>query len=164
MKSRIEAGVLACIVAGWATGALAQENCNGQIDRIATIGDVQTALNCVEAEVAASAERTRQLSESNKKQVLQQIDENLELVTAKVRHVSLGESTNGNWKQVPESGDAHACFLSSVRLPAQGLCQITYQGNLGRWAFNVSNPTGAGFTCTATCVWMGLKRKPEADK
>lgn len=164
MNSRTKASVLACVLAGWAMGAVAQENCNGQIERIETIGDVQAALNCIEAEVTATAERSKQFTENNKKQVLQQLDENVELVTTKVRHVALGESTNGAWKQIPESSDANACFLSSVRLPPQGLCQVTYQGTSERWSYNVSDPVGAGFTCTATCVWMDLRRKQEGDK
>lgn len=161
MKSRIQA-VLAAALAAWAAGAAAQDNCSARINTIEKIGDIQAALNCVENRFAAEAERARQAIESNKKLALQQVLEQFEIVTTNVRHVSLKESTNGNWKQIPDSANANACFLSAVRLPAQGLCQVTYQGNLERWAYNVSDPASAGFTCTATCIWMDLRRKEQA--
>lgn len=84
------------------------------------------------------------------------------MVAAKVRHVSLKEATDGAWKQIPESDQADACFLSSVRLPPQGLRQVTYQGPQALWTYNNSDRAGAGFVCTATCVWMDVRRKPEA--
>lgn len=165
MNSRMKASMLACGLAGWASAAAAQESCNERIATIKTIGDVQAALSCVEAHVAAEADRSRQLTENTRKQLLQEVPNQFDLVTTKVRHVALKDSTNGTWKQIPESNDAHACFLSSVRLPPQGLCQVTYQGQTERWSYNVSDPVGAGFTCTATCVWMDLRRnKPEEAK
>jgi hypothetical protein len=160
MNSRMKTGMLACVLTGWASCAAAQE-CNAKISTIDTVADIQAALGCVEDHVNAEAARSRQLVENNKKQLLQQITEQIELVTTNMRHVSFKESTNGAWKQIPDSAEADACFLSSVRLPPQGLCQITYQGTLEHWAYNVSDPVGAGFVCTATCVWMDLRRKPE---
>lgn len=162
MSSRMKTGMLACVLAGWAAAAAAQDECSARINSIATIGDVQAALTCVEGHVSAEASRSRQVIENNKKQLLQQIPEQIELVTTNMRHVSFKESTNGKWKQIPDSADADACFLSSVRLPPQGLCQVTYQGTLEHWAYNVSDPAGAGFVCTATCIWMDLRRKAEA--
>jgi hypothetical protein len=162
MKSRMKTSVLASVLAGAASGAAAQDDCISRINSISTIGDVQAALICVEGHVAAEAERARQHAESHKKQVPQQVADQLELVTTNRRHVSLKESTNGVWKQIPDSAEADACFLSSVRLPPQGLCQITYQGAQERWAYNVSDVAGAGFTCTATCVWMDIRRKAQA--
>lgn len=162
MNSRMKNGMLACVLAGGATGAAAQDECSARINSITTIGDVQAALNCVEGHVSAEASRSRQVIENNKKQLLKQIPEQIELVTTNMRHVSFKESTNGKWKQIPDSADADACFLSSVRLPPQGLCQVTYQGTLGHWAYNVSDPAGAGFVCTATCIWMDLRHKAEA--
>ena len=161
MNSRTKTGMLACVLAGWAAGAAAQHECSARINSITTIGDVQAALNCVEGHVSAEASRSRQLIENNKKQLLEQIPEQIELVMTNVRHVSLKESTNGKWKQIPDAADADACFLSSVRLPPQGLCQVTYEGKLEHWAYNVSDPASAGFVCTATCVWMDLRRKQE---
>ena len=167
MESSRKTSALACVwaglagLAGWAPGAAAQDDCNAKIDTIEKIGDIQAALNCVQGRVAAEAARSKQHEESHKKQLLQQVADQLELATTKVRHVSLKESTHGIWKPIPESAEADACFLSSVRLPAQGLCQVTYEGPLERWAYNVSDPAGAGFTCTATCVWMDIRRKPE---
>ena len=162
MNSRMKPGMLACVLAGWATGGVAQDYCNAKINSIVTVGDVQAALTCVQGQVIAEAARSKQLAENNKKQLLQQITEQFELATTNIRHVSLKESTNGTWKQIPDSAEADACFLSSVRLPPHGLCQVTYQGTLEHWAYNVSDPAGAGFICTATCVWMDLRRKPEA--
>lgn len=162
MNSRIKAGMLACVLAGTAAGAAAEDDCSARINTIEKIGDIQAALNCVESHIAAEAERSRQIAQNYKKIMLQQMVEQFEIVTTNVRHVSLKESTNGTWKQIPDSAEAHACFLSSVRLPPQGLCQVTYQGTLERWAYNVSDPASAGFTCTATCVWMDLRRKAQA--
>ena len=164
MKPRVKTCVLTCAVAGWASSVAAQEDCNARISTIKTIGDMQAALSCVEGHVAAEAERSRKIAENYKSQVLQQIIDQFELRTTSVRHVSLKEATNGAWKQIPDSADANACFLSSVRLPPQGLCQVTYQGNLERWAYNVSDLGAAGFTCTATCVWMGLRPKAQDAK
>lgn len=161
MKSRIRTGLLACALAGWTSGAAAQEDCSAKINTIAKIGDIQAALNCLEAHVTAEAERSRQIAENYKKLMLQQMLAQFELVTTNVRHVSLKESTHGTWKQIPDSANANACFLSSVRLPPQGLCQVTYQGTLERWSYNVSDPASAGFTCTATCVWMDLRLKAQ---
>lgn len=161
MKPRMKTSVLAYVLAGWASGVAAQDNCLDKINTIQKIGDIQSALTCVEGHVAAEAARSRQQAENNK-QALQQIADHVELVTTKVRHVSLKEATNGTWKQIPDSAEANACFLSSVRLPPQGLCQVTYQGTLERWAYNVSDLGAAGFTCTATCVWMGIRHKAQA--
>ena len=163
MKPGMKTVVLACVLTGWASGAIAQDNCIEKISTIKIVADIQAALTCVEGHIAAEAERSRQEAEANKKQLFQQIGE-VELVTTKVRHVSLKEATNGVWKQIPDSAEANACFLSSVRLPPQGLCQVTHQGTLERWAYNVSDIAGAGFTCTATCIWMGLRRKAQDAK
>jgi len=162
MNSRIKAGVLASVLAGAVSGVAAQEDCSARINTIVKIGDIQAALNCVENHIAAEAERSRQIAENYKKIMLQQMVEQFEIATTNVRHVSLKESTNGTWKQIPDSADANACFLSSVRLPPQGLCQVTYQGTLERWAYNVSDPASAGFSCTVTCVWMDLRHKAQA--
>lgn len=164
MSPRMKTGMLACGLAGWVSAAVAQENCNAIISAIAKIGDVQAALSCVQAQVAAEADRARQVAENNRKQLLQQLPNQFDLVTTKVRHVAFKETTNGSWREIPESADAHACFLSSVRLPAQGLCQVTYQGSQERWTYSVSDPVGAGFTCTATCVWMDIRRTPEGEQ
>jgi len=161
MKRRVKVCVLACGLAGWASCAAAQENCSAKINSIEKIGDIQAALNCVEGHVAAEAERSKQLAEENKKLMRQQID-GLEIVTTNVKHVALKDATNGVWKKIPDSDKANACFLSSVRLPPQGLCQVTYQGTLDRWSYNVSDIAGAGFVCTATCTWVELRRKPES--
>ena len=163
MNSRMKNGMLACGLAGWAAAAAAQDECSARINSIVSIGDIQAALTCVEGHVSAEASRSRQAIDNNKKQLLQQIPEQIELVTTNMRHVPFKESTNGKWKEIPESTDADACFLSSVRLPPQGLCQVTYQGTLKHWAYNVSDPVGAGFVCTATCVWMDLRRKEETS-
>ncbi|MEN3275626.1 MAG: hypothetical protein V7631_1416 [Massilia sp.] len=165
MKPLRRTSVLACVLAGAASGVAAQDDCSARINTIEKIGDIQAALTCVQGRVAAQAEQTRRLEESNKTQLPQQVIDQIELVTTKVRHVSLKEATDGVWKQIPDSAEADACFLSSVRLPPQGLCQVTYQGTLERWSYNVSDRAGAGFVCTATCVWMDLRRKPqEANK
>ena len=161
MKPYVKTSVLACVLAGWAFGAAAQEDCLGRINAIKTIGDVQAALNCVEGHIANEAARNKRQSENDRKEVLQQVD-NLEIESTNVKHMSLKEATNGAWKKIPDSDKANACFLSSVRLPPQGLCQVTYQGTLGHWAYNVSDPAGAGFVCTATCIWMDLRHKAEA--
>lgn len=162
MNSRMTTGLLACVLTGWTAGAVAQDECSARINSITTIGDVQAALNCVEAHVGAEASRSRQLIENSKKQLLQQIPEQIELVSTNIRHVPLKESTNGKWTPIPDADGADACFLSSVRLPPQGLCQVTYEGRLEHWSYNVSDPARAGFVCTATCVWMDLRRKAQA--
>ena len=114
-----------------------------------------------EGHIANEAARNKRQSENDKKEVLQQVD-NLEIESTNVKHMSLKEATNGAWKKIPDSDKANACFLSSVRLPPQGLCQITYQGNLDRWSYNASDIAGAGFVCTATCVWVKVHRKEQA--
>lgn len=163
VKSYVKTSVLACVLAAWASGAAAQEDCLARINAIKTIGDVQAALNCVEGHIANEAARNKRQSDNDKKEILQQVD-NLEIESTNVKHMSLKEATNGIWKKIPDSDKANACFLSSVRLPPQGLCQITYQGNLDRWSYNASDIAGAGFVCTATCVWVKVHRKqPAAD-
>lgn len=71
--------------------------------------------------------------------------------------------TNGDWKEVPESSAANACFLTSIRLPVEGLCQVSYQGAEERWTYNISNPKTAGFMCTATCIWIDLQKPPRVS-
>ena len=161
MKPHVKTRVLACVLAGWASGAAAQEDCLAKIGAIKTIGDVQAALNCVEGHIANEAARNKRQSENDRKEMLQQID-NLEIESTNVKHMSLKEATNGAWKKIPDSDKANACFLSSVRLPPQGLCQVTYQGNLDRWSYNASDIAGAGFVCTATCVWVKVHRKQQS--
>jgi len=160
-RTSVLAFVLAGWLAGWASGAAAQEDCSAKINAIVKIGDIQAALNCVEGHIANEAARNRKQAENDKKEMLQQID-NLEIESTNVKHMVLKEATNGAWKKIPDSDKANACFLSSVRLPPQGLCQITYQGNLDRWSYNASDIAGAGFVCTATCVWVKAHRKPQA--
>jgi hypothetical protein len=160
MKRHVRTSVLACAVAGSVSGAAAQEDCIAKINSIAKIGDVQAALNCVEGHIANEAARNKQRADNDKKEMLQQID-NLEILSTNVKHVSLKEPTNGVWKKIPDSENANACFLSSVRLPPQGLCQITHQGPQDTWTYNASDIAGAGFVCTATCVWVKVHRKPE---
>jgi hypothetical protein len=161
MKPQVKTSVLACVLAGWASGVAAQEDCLARINGIRTIGDVQAALNCVEGHIANEAARNRKQSETDKQQMLQQID-NLEILSTDIKHMSLKEATNGAWKKIPNSDNANACFLSSVRLPPQGLCQITYQGTQDTWSYNASDIAGAGFVCTATCVWVKVHRKPQS--
>jgi hypothetical protein len=161
MKPQVKTSVLACVLAGWASGVAAQEDCLAKINGIRTIGDVQAALNCVEGHIANEAARNRKQSETDKQQMLQQID-NLEILSTDIKHMSLKEATNGAWKKIPNSDNANACFLSSVRLPPQGLCQITYQGTQDTWSYNASDIAGAGFVCTATCVWVKVHRKPQS--
>jgi hypothetical protein len=161
MKPQVKTSVLACVLAGWASGVAAQEDCLAKINGIRTIGDVQAALNCVEGHIANVAARNRKQSETDKQQMLQQID-NLEILSTDIKHMSLKEATNGAWKKIPNSDNANACFLSSVRLPPQGLCQITYQGTQDTWSYNASDIAGAGFVCTATCVWVKVHRKPQS--
>jgi|AraplaDrversion2_2_1032049.scaffolds.fasta_scaffold00768_40 hypothetical protein len=160
MKRHVRASMLACAVAGCVSGAAAQEDCSVKINAITKIGDIQAALNCVEGHIANEAARNRKQSENDKKEMLQQID-NLEIESTSVKHMSLKDATNGVWKKIPDSDKANACFLSSVRLPPQGLCQITYQGTQDTWTYNASDIAGAGFVCTATCVWVKVHRKPE---
>jgi hypothetical protein len=160
MKRHVRTSVLACAAAGCVAGAAAQENCIAKISAIASVGDVQAALNCVEGHIANEAARNKQRADNDKKEMLQQID-NLEILSTNVKHMSLKEATNGVWKKIPDSENANACFLSSVRLPPQGLCQITYQGPEATWTYNASDIAGAGFVCTATCVWVKVHRKTE---
>lgn len=160
MKRRVETFVLACVLAGWTVVVAAQEDCLPKINSIVNVGDVRAALNCVEGHIANEAARNKRQSENDKKEILQQVD-NLEIESTNVKHMSLKEATNGAWKKIPDSDKANACFLSSVRLPPQGLCQITYQGNLDRWSYNASDIAGAGFVCTATCVWVKVHRKQQ---
>jgi hypothetical protein len=163
MKSLTKTGVLGCLLAGWGFGAAAQDDCTARINTIEKIGDIQAALNCVQGHIAAEAQRNKQLAENNKKELAQQVD-NLKIEATRVRHMSLKEATNGIWKMIPDSENANACFLSSVRLPPQGLCQVTYQGTLNRWSYNVSDIAGAGFACTATCIWLELRGKPQGTE
>lgn len=161
MKRHVKTFVLAGVLAGWTAVAAAQEDCLAKINSIVNVGDVRAALNCVEGHIANEAARNKKQSENDKKEMLQQID-NLEIESTNVKHMSLKEATNGAWKKIPDSDKANACFLSSVRLPPQGLCQITYQGNLDRWSYNASDIAGAGFVCTATCVWVKVHRKQQS--
>lgn len=164
MKFRMKTGVLAWVLAGSASSVSAQEDCQARINKIETVGDIQAALTCVQGQITSEAERIRQHTEKTKNQLLLQTVDHLELVTTNVRHVPLKESTNGTWKQIPDSADAKACFLSSVRMSTQGLCQITYQSAQERWAYNLSDPNAAGLTCSATCVWMDIRRKAQAEQ
>jgi len=168
MKFRLETSLLAWGLAGWMTGAAAQEDCQKRIETIKTLGDMQAALSCVQGQILTEAERVREHTEKTKAQLLQQTVvqsvEHTELVTTKVRQVALKDATNGVWKPIPDSADARACFLTAVRLPAQGLCQVAYQGDLKRWAYSVSDPASAGFTCTTTCIWLEIRRKAQAGQ
>jgi len=161
VTSRIKNDVLVLVLAAWTCGAAAQEDCAPKINNIKKIGDIQAALGCVEGHIAAERERTKQDAEKNRQKLLDQLA-GLELSTTKVKNVPLNEVTNGIWKEIPESNAAAACFLSSIRLPPQGLCQVTYQGVTQEWSYNVSNPAAAGFMCTATCIWVELRGKPPA--
>jgi hypothetical protein len=161
MKRHVRTSVLACAVAVSVSGAAAREDCIAKISAIASVGDVRAALNCVEGHIANEAARNKQRADNDKKEMLQQID-NLEVLSTDIKHMSLKEPTNGVWKKIPDSDKANACFLSSVRLPPQGLCQITYQGTQDTWTYNASDIAGAGFVCTATCVWVKVHRKQEA--
>jgi hypothetical protein len=158
MKPHVKTSVLACVLAGWTSGVAAQVDCLAKINSIQKIGDVQAALNCVEGHIANEAARNKQQSEADKQQMLEQVD-SLEVAATHIKHMSLKDATNGAWKKIPDSDNANACFLSSVRLPPQGLCQITYQGKLDEWTYNASDIAGAGFVCTATCVWLDIHRK-----
>ena len=163
-SSRTVALALVVVVAGWATasGAVAQDGCADRIARIGTIGDVQAALACMDQRIAAEGERTTKEGEAKSSQVLQQITNSLEVVTTNARNMPLKEATAGVWKAVPESQGANACYVSSVRLPPQGLCQVTYQSELERWGYNISDPAAPGFLCTVSCVWLKVLRKPQA--
>lgn len=163
MKSRSRINVLALVLAGWAGGTAAQEDCGVQISRIKTIGDVQMALACVDRHVVTESDRIRKEADNNKKELAQQIN-GLKVATTSVRSVALKEVTNGKWKAIPDSDAAAACYLSAVRLPPQGVCQVGYQGEQEHWAFNVSNPAGMDFICTATCVWTDIVQKAPAEK
>lgn len=164
MKFRLKNSVLAWALAGSASGVAAQEDCQARINKIEKVADIQAALLCVQGQITSEAERVREHTEKTKNQLLLQTVDQLELVTTNVRQVALTEKTDGSWKPIPESGEARVCFLTAVRLPARGLCQIAYQGNLGRWAYSVSDPASAGFTCTATCVWMDIRRKKTSEQ
>lgn len=159
MKFHLKNKVLAWVVAVWASGAAAQEDCQARINKMKTVGDIQAALTCVQGQITSESERVRDHAEKTKNQLLLQTVDQLELVTTNLRHVELKESTNGTWKPIPESTDARACFLTAVRMPARGLCQISYQGTLKRWAFNISDPGSSGFTCTASCIWLEIRSK-----
>jgi hypothetical protein len=160
MAPRVTNVMLSLLLAGAVSGAVAQEDCSARIGQMAKIGDFQAALSCVDNRIGAESERTRVEAEKNRKLLLSKITE-FDIVTANVRNIALKEATAGNWKEIPDSQAAHVCFLSSVRLPQQGLCQISYQGSQEHWAYNISDPKSAGFICTATCVWMGLAPKPQ---
>ena len=160
MKSRLQSVVAALVLAGSSSGLAAQEDCSAKINTMEKIGDVQAALRCLDNRMAAESERAKAEAEKSRKQMLAKTA-GFDVAIANVRNVSLDESTNGVWKEIPDSEGAHACFLGSVRLPLQGLCQISYQGSQERWAYNISDPKRAGFMCTATCVWMGLVPKPQ---
>ncbi|HWJ95273.1 MAG TPA: hypothetical protein VNT33_11150 [Telluria sp.] len=162
-KSRVKTKALACVLAGCAGGAAAQENCSQNINKIEKIADIQAALNCVDSRAKAAEERNKQQAENHKREMLQQAA-NFDIVTTNVRQVSLKEATNGAWKPIPESEAANVCYLSSVRLAPQGLCQVTYHGALERWSYNISNPSSSGFICMATCVWMELRPKPQGKE
>jgi hypothetical protein len=168
MQFRLENNLLAWVLAGWASGVAAQEDCQNRIAKIETVGDIRAALSCVQGQILTEAERVRDHAERTKDQLLQQTvvqtADHIELVTTKVRQVALKDSTNGVWKPIPDATDARACFLTAVRLPAQGLCQVAYQGDLKRWAYSVSDPASAGFTCTTTCIWLEVRRKAQTDK
>jgi len=163
MTSPWNSGVLALALAGWTSGLAAQEDCSARISKLEKIGDIQAALSCLDSRTAADSERARVDAEKNRKQMIEK-STGFDIVTANVRNVALKEPTGGSWKEIPESQGAHACYLSSVRLPQQGLCQISYQGSQEHWAYNISDPKGLGFICTSTCVWMGLVPKPQAKE
>jgi hypothetical protein len=160
MKSRWQSVVLGWMLAGAASGLAAQEDCSVKINTMEKIGDIQAALRCLDSRMAADSERARAEAEKSHKQMLARTA-GFDITIANVRNVSLDETTNGVWKEIPDSESAHACFLGSVRLPLQGLCQISYQGAQERWVYNISDPRRAGFMCTATCIWMGLVPKPQ---
>lgn len=164
MKPCSRAVALGFVVAGWASGAAAQDECAERIGTMKTIGDVQAALSCMDKRIGTESERSAKEGEAKSNQVLQQITNSLEVVTTNARNVQLKEATAGIWKAVPESDGANACYVSSVRLPPQGLCQVTYQSSLERWGYNISDPAAPGFLCTATCVWQKVLRKPQAAK
>ena len=160
MKSRLQSVVPALVLAASASGLAAQEDCSVKINTLEKIGDIQAALRCLDSRMAAESERAKVEAEKSRKQMLAKTA-GFDMTIANVRNVSLDETTNGVWKEIPDSESAHACFLGSVRLPQQGLCQISYQGAQERWVYNISDPKRAGFMCTATCVWMGLVPKPQ---
>jgi hypothetical protein len=164
MKPCSRAVALAFVAAGWASGAAAQEECAERIGTMKTIGDVQAVLSCMDKRIATQSERTAKENDARSNQALQQITNTLEVVTTNARNVPLKEATAGVWKAVPESDGANACYVSSVRLPPQGLCQVTYQSALERWGYNISDPAAPGFLCTATCVWLKVLRKPQPAK
>lgn len=160
MNSRVTSAALSLVLAGATASLAAQEDCSARIGKMEKIGDIQAALSCVDSKMASEIERTRVEAEKNRKQLLSKITE-FDLVTANAKNIALKDATSGNWKEIPDSQAANVCFLSSVRLPQQGLCQISYQGSQEHWAYNISDPKSAGFICTATCVWLGLVPKPQ---
>lgn len=160
MKSSLQTVVTALVLAGSASGLAAQEDCGARINKLEKIGDIQAALSCLDSRMAAESERAKADAEKSRKQMADKTA-SVEVTIANVRNIALDEATNGAWKEIPESEAAHACFLSAIRLPQQGLCQISYQGSLEHWVYNISNPKGEGFICTATCVWMGVVPKPQ---
>lgn len=162
MKSGSRMSVLAFVLAGWAEGIVAQEDCGTRISQIKDVGDMRAALSCVDRHVVIESDRLRKEADTNKQQLEQKIG-GLKVATTSVRSIALKDVTNGKWKKIPESDAAAACYLSAVRLPPQGVCQVGYQGEQAQWAFNVSNPAGMEFICTATCVWSEILQKAPAD-
>ena len=160
MKSRLQSVVAALVLAGASSGLVAQDDCSAKISTMEKIGDVQAALSCLDNRMTADGERAKAEAEKNRKQLLGKMT-GFDITIANARNVPLDEVANGAWKEIPDSEAAHACFLSAVRLPQQGLCQISYQGAQEHWVYNISDPKRAGFICTATCVWMGLVPKPQ---
>jgi hypothetical protein len=160
MKSCLQCVVPALVLAGSASGLAAQEDCSAKINTLQKIGDIQAALGCLDSRMAAESERAKAEAEKSRKQMLDKTA-GFEVTIANVRNIALDEATDGTWKEIPDAEGAHACFLSAIRLPMQGLCQISYQGAQEHWAYNISNPKGTGFICTATCVWMGIVPKPQ---
>lgn len=159
---RFKTDVLALVLSGWVSGAAAQNDCGEKINTMQTIGDVRATLHCLDERILNENARTKQEEDKTNKQLLQHIT-NLKIVLKNVKNIPLKEATNGDWKEVPESSAANACFLSSIRLPVEGLCQVSYQGAEERWAYNISNPKTAGFMCTATCIWIDLQKPPRAS-
>ena len=163
MKSRLQSVVPALMLAGSASSLAAQEDCSAKINTLEKIGDIQAALSCLDSRMAADGERAKAEAEKSRKQMLDKMA-GFQVTIANVRNIALDEVTNGAWKEIPDSEAAHACFLSAVRLPVQGLCQISYQGASEHWVYNISNPKGTGFICSATCVWMGVVPKPQSKE
>jgi hypothetical protein len=164
MKFCLRTIALAAMLGGWAFGAGAQDECQERINTIGGGADVVAALSCLNKRIASEHERASKEAEAKSGQTVQQQLGSLEVVTTNAKNVPLKEATTGIWKAVPESENANACYVSSVRLPPQGLCQVTYQSAQERWAFNISDPATPGFMCTATCVWLKVLRKPQPAK